>query len=130
MNRAVLTAIFVCVFALMTPSASSQDTYAAANALEVRMIRPVSRSMLNVSEGRFTPAGQLTRVHVEVTNRSGRARTFEYQFEWFDADGVPRQTLTASQSLFLDAGETQTLVSVGQRVDAVNARLTIGQRQN
>lgn len=132
MKRLLLCLAVAAASLVGVHGAVAQDSYVSApsNALEVRLLRPVSNGNLVVSPPTFTPAGQLTRVHVELTNRSGRARTYEYEFEWFDAQGVPRQTLTATQSLFLDAGETQTLVSVGQRADAVNARLTIGLRRD
>lgn len=130
--RMIFVALFGALVWAAAPSLSSgQDGWDSgpAQSLDIQFVRPASDNNLRLGEPVFTRAGQLSRVHLEVTNRSSRARTLEYRFEWFDADGVPRQTLSATQTLFLDPGESRTLQSVAQHGAAVNARVTIGERR-
>jgi len=84
--------------------------------------RRVAVVAVNESEG---PGGHL-RVQVEVMNTTRRYRTFNYKFEWFDADGILIETPTTGyRSSQLEGGERRMLVSVAPTAEAKDFRLQL-----
>ncbi|MBX3745283.1 MAG: DUF1425 domain-containing protein [Verrucomicrobiae bacterium] len=88
--------------------------------------RNVSRSVaiLTVIEG-VTPEG-LQRIGVEVQNRRTQSFRFNYRFDWFDLQGFPVNTPTATMiSRQIEGGQILVLDSVAPHPHARDFRLTL-----
>lgn len=83
-------------------------------------------SVLQVIDG-TTDTG-LARVGVEVQNLRRSVFRFNYRFDWFDAQGLPVSTPTATMiSQQIEAGQVLVLTSVAPTPQAKDFRLTVQQ---
>lgn len=83
-----------------------------------------SVNVLNVIEGSSDTG--LARVGVEVQNQRTFAFRFNYRFDWFDSQGLPVASPTATMiSQQLEAGQVMTLMSVAPTPNAKDFRLSI-----
>lgn len=68
----------------------------------------------------------LARIGVEVQNLSRSVYRFNYRFDWFDHQGLPVATPTATMlSQTIEAGQVFTLTSVAPTPNAKDFRLSI-----
>lgn len=91
------------------------------------VVKTTARVVRDVEIGAavFAKVGPLFRVTIPLSNDSKKAITLEYQVEWLDATGAPVSSINAWQTVFLDPSQHGAITGVAQRVDALNARLTI-----
>src|SRR5690606_37789113 len=93
----------------------ANPAYVRRNIEDKRIIRDSetarSVAIINVIEG--TTADGLMRVGVEVQNRRTKSFRFNYRFDWFDSQGFPVNTPTATMiSQQIEAGQILILSSV------------------
>ncbi len=126
-------------FLAVSPGCSTKDhqvntvepanpAYVRRNLEDKRIVRDKATAkavtVLNVIDG-TTPEGT-QRVGVEVQNLQSRAFRFNYRFDWFDAQGFPVATPTATMvSQQIEAGQILVLTSVAPHAGARDFRLTV-----
>lgn len=81
-------------------------------------------AVLNIIDG-ATVEG-LSRIGVEVQNQRRKTFRFNYRFDWFDAQGFPVGTPTATMvSQQIEGGQILMLTSVAPHPNAKDFRLTL-----
>lgn len=71
-------------------------------------------------------AGGHLRVQVSVINTTRRYRTFNYRFEWFDADGIYIETPASGyRARHIEGGESLMLIGVAPTATAKDFRLKL-----
>lgn len=106
----------------------ANPAYVRRNIEDRRIIRDATVAkavhVLNVIDG-STDTG-LARIGVEVQNQRRKTFRFNYRFDWFDAQGFPVSTPTATMvSQQIEGGQVLTLVSVAPHPNAKDFRLTL-----
>ncbi len=73
-----------------------------------------------------TVSGDLLRVQVELQNTRQAMRRFNYQFEWFDDEGmIVQQATTPWRTLQVEGGEIVTITGVAPNPRVVDFRLKL-----
>jgi uncharacterized protein YcfL len=106
----------------------ANPAYVRRNIEDKRIIRDAdtarSVAVLNVIEG--ATADGLMRVGVEVQNQRTKSFRFNYRFDWFDPEGFPVNTPTATMiSQQIEGGQILILSSVAPHPNARDFRLSI-----
>lgn len=106
----------------------ANPAYVRRNIEDKRIIRDPETSrgvaVLNVIEG-TTPDGMM-RVGVEVQNKRRSSFRFNYRFDWFDQQGFPVNTPTATMvSQQIEGGQVLILHSVAPNANARDFRLSL-----
>lgn len=106
----------------------ANPAYVRRNIEDKRIVRDAATAkavaVLNVIDG-TTPDGT-QRIGVEVQNLKRKAFRFNYRFDWFDAQGFPVATPTATMvSQQIEAGQILVLTSVAPHSGARDFRLTV-----
>jgi uncharacterized protein YcfL len=106
----------------------ANPAYVRRNIEDKRIVRDATTakavSVLKVIEG-STPDG-LLRVGVEVQNQQRKSFRFNYRFDWFDSQGFPVNTPTATMiSQQIEGGQILVLDSVAPAPSVRDFRLTV-----
>jgi len=135
----ISTAVLAAVVTLAGSGCNTKDhgvnTYEPANPAYVRHTiqdkrvirdRRTARAVnvLSVIDGNSDTG--LARVGVEIQNQHTHAFRFNYRFDWFDQQGLPVTTPTATMiSQQIEGGQVMTLMSVAPAPNAKDFRLSI-----
>jgi len=85
--------------------------------------------IIGVNEA-MTPGGVL-RVQIELVNRSRKLKSFNYQFQWFDADGMQfGGTASALMSAHIEGGDTLFLSGVAPHPKCQDFRIRLIESKN
>lgn len=107
---------------------NANPAYVRRNIEDKRIVRDKATAravaVLNVIEGTTADGGR--RIGVEVQNQQSKSFRFNYRFDWFDGQGFPVNTPTATMiSQQIEGGQILVLTSVAPHPGAQDFRLTL-----
>ncbi len=85
----------------------------------------LGRTLAIVSVNDAKVSGDLLKVQVTLENRSGRAKRFNYKFDWIAEDGMEMQTAGGWRTLHLEGREQRSVSAIATSPRAVDFRLKL-----
>ncbi len=127
-----IAALSIALFAACTTTVDTVEraepagTRQAVDDHRITTDRSLSRILEVRAVNEATVSNDLLRVQVELRNTRRGLRRFNYQFEWFDDEGmIIQQATTPWRSLPMEGGEIATITGVAPNPRVTDFRLKL-----